>query len=271
MLYNKIQPSAKLAPFIKCYYQWEHTLAQGQSLTIQSPPSGYEALVFNYDHPYSISRGNNEKVAVPTFFYSGQNTTNYQLSLINTVGMFGVVFQPSAFSTLFRVSVKDTADQRIAIDDILGNEGKQLANQILEAGTTALRVQIIESFLLQKLWLSKLHVTVADSAARLIHDRNGMVSVQELLDEIGSSRRPLERRFIEKVGVSPKFYARIRRFSYISYHLMYQKDDWQELIYKGGYFDQSHFIKDFQFFNRQNPTDYLLQHKELIQFLDKET
>lgn len=269
MLYNKIPPSEKLTPFVKCYYQWEHTLAQGQSLTIQSPPSGYEALVFNYDHPYSISWGNNEKITVPTAFYSGQNTTNYQLSLSNTVGMFGVVFQPSAFSTLFRVSVKDTADQRIPIDDILGTEGKQLGNKVLEAGTTALRVQIIESFLLQKLWLSKLHITVAYSAARLIHERKGMVSVQELLDEIGSSRRPLERKFIEKVGVSPKFYARIRRFSHISYCLMYQKANWQDLAYEAGYYDHSHFIKDFQFFNRQNPTAYLLQHKELIQFLEK--
>jgi AraC-like DNA-binding protein len=269
MLYIKIQPSEKLIPFVKCYYQWEHTLAQGQSLTIQSPPSGYEALVFNYDHPYSISWGNNEKVAVPTAFYSGQNTTNYQLSLSHTVGMFGVVFQPSAFSTLFRVSVKDTVDQRIAIDDILGNEGKQLANKILEAATTAGRVQTIESFLLQKLWLSKLHVTVADSAARLIHDRNGMVSVQELLVEIGSSRRPLERRFIEKVGVSPKFYARISRFAHVSYCLMYQKANWQELAFDAGYYDHSHFIKDFQFFNRENPTAYLEQHKELVKYLER--
>ena len=268
MIYQKILPLEKLTSFVKCYYQWEHDVIQGQPLTVQSPPSGYEALVFSYGHPYQIKRGNHEDGWVPTAFYSGQNTTNYQLSLSNTVGMFGVVFQPAAFATLFRVSVKDTADQRIALDDILGTEGKYLAQKILEAPTTAGRVEIMESFLLQKLWLSKLHITVADNAARLIDCRNGIVTVQELMDEIGSSRRPLERKFIEKVGVSPKFYARIRRFSYISYHLMYQKDNWQELIYKGGYFDQSHFIKDFQFFNRQNPTDYLLQHKELIQYLE---
>ena len=269
MLYQKIPPSERLASFVKCYYQWEHDIAQGQVLTVQSPPVGYEALVFNYGDPYKISTGNKEDVWVPTAFYSGQNTANYLLSLSNKVGMFGVVFQPAAFATLFRVSVKDTADRRIALDDILGTEGKYLAQKILETSTTAKRVQHIESFLLQKLWLSRLHITVADEAARLIGNRNGIVSVQEIMNEIGSSRRPLERSFIEKVGVSPKFYARIRRFSYVSYHLMYQKDNWQELIYKGGYFDQSHFIKDFQFFNRQNPTDYLLQHKELIQYLER--
>ncbi len=269
MLYNKIQPSEKLASFVRCYYQWEHHLPAGQSLTIQTPPSGYEALVFNYADPYQIIRINNEKESVPPAFYSGQNTANYQLNLSNTVGMFGVVLQPAAFATLFRVSVKNASDQRIALEDILGKEGKFLAQKILEAPTTASRVQIIESFLLQKLWLSRLNITVADEAARLIGNRNGIVSVQEIMSEIGSSRRPLERCFIEKVGVSPKFYARIRRFSYISYHLLYQKDDWQELIYKGGYFDQSHFIKDFQFFNRQNPTNYLLQHKELIQYLER--
>lgn len=269
MLYQKIQPSEKLTPFIKCYYRWEHNITQGQLLNVQSPPSGYEAIVFNYGDPYKIGKGNEEIEKVPTTFYSGQNTCNYQLSLSNTIGMFGIVLQPSAFATLFRVSVKETADQRIPLEDILGLEGKQLAQRILEANSTAERVQYIESFLLQKLWLSKLHITKAEEAARLIDNRNGIVTVQEIMDEIGSSRRPLERKFVEKVGVSPKFYARIRRFAHISYCLMYKKANWQDLAYDAGYYDHSHFIKDFQFFNRNSPTAYLQQHKELFQYLDR--
>lgn len=56
-----------------------------------------------------------------------------------------------------------------------------------------------------------------------------------------------------------------------SYCLMYQKAKWQELAYEAGYYDHSHFIKDFQFFNRDSPTAYLQQHKELIHYLEKES
>jgi AraC-like DNA-binding protein len=240
----------------------------GQNLTIQSPPSGFEAVVFNYCDPYKIISAKNDEGWVPRAFFSGQNTGNYQLALTDTIGMFGVVFHPTAFATLFRISVKGTVDQRIPLDDILGLEGKHWTQRVFEAENTIQRVNIVESFLLQKIWLSKLHDNVVDKAARLIGNRNGMLSVQELLCEIGSSRRQLERKFQEKVGVSPKFYARIRRFAYVSYRLMYQKASWQQIAYESGYFDHSHFIKDFQFFNHKNPGAYLLSHKELIKHLE---
>jgi AraC-like DNA-binding protein len=224
-------------------------------------------MVFNYGHQYQVKAGQHQEIWTPSASYSGQNTGNYQMKLYKTVGMFGIVFYPAVFASLFRVSVNDTVDQRIALDDILGLEGKQLAQHMLDADSTEARVQIIERFLFQKLWLSKLHINKAEKAARIIEDRNGLVSIQNLLDEIGSSRRSLERKFTEKVGVSPKFYARIRRFAYVSYRLLYQKTSWQDIAYDAGYYDHSHFIKDFQFFNRQNPSAYLQHHQELVKYL----
>lgn len=269
MVYKKIKPCSKLADFVKCYYCWEHDPKGSQPLIVQSPPSGYEAIVFNYENPYKINIRKKDNILAPSAFYSGQNTTNYNLIISKALGVFGIVFQPAAFATLFRVSVKDTVDKRIALDDIVGNEGKYLTQKILNSANTVERVQIIEQYLLQKLWLSKLHMSVADRAVHLIDSKNGLITIQDLAINIGSSRRSLERDFVEKVGVSPKFYSRLRRISHISYLLMYHKVVWQELVYEGGYYDQSHFIKDFQFFNGRNPEDYLINNKELIRYLDK--
>jgi len=268
MHYAKTPASAPLASLVKCYYVWEHQISDHRGLTVQSPPSGYEALVFNYGAPYQIETSSNIAYT-PRAFYSGQNTANYQLILSSTVGMFGVVFFPGVFSSLFRVSVKGTANQRIPLDEILGTEGKVLTEKIFDACTTVARIQIIERFLLQKLWLLPLHITPADRAAQLITHRNGMVSIQELTTEVGSSGRALDRNFSQKVGISPKLYARIRRFAHVSYLLMYQKADWQDVAYHAGYYDHSHFIKDFKLFNHKNPTTYLQQHKELVKYLER--
>lgn len=261
-------PSATLSTYVKCYYSWEHSIEENASLTVQSPPSGYEAMVFNYGYPYQVKTGQCPEAWTPSAFYSGQNTVNYQMKLHKTVGMFGVVLYPAAFASLFRVSVKGTVDQRIALEDILGWEGKQLANQMMDVNSTEARIQTIERILLQKLWLSELHVSNTEKAARIIEHRNGLVSIQHLLDEVGCSRRSLERKFVEKIGVSPKFYARIRRFAHVSYCLMYQKASWQDIAYDAGYYDHSHFIKDYNFFNRQNPTAYLQHHHELVKYLE---
>ncbi len=161
MLYNKTKPCDKLTHFVKRYYCWEHDITGNQPLIIQSPPSGYEAIVFNYGFPYKISSRNKEDILTPTAFYSGQNTVNYKLVLSNRLGAFGIVFQPAAFATLFRVSVKNTANRRIALDDILGNDGKYLTLKILGAANNEERVQIAEQYLIQKLWLAKLHLTAS--------------------------------------------------------------------------------------------------------------
>jgi AraC-like DNA-binding protein len=94
--------------------------------------------------------------------------------------------------------------------------------------------------------------------------------VDGVADELRVSRRYLEKNFLEKVGVSPKFYARIKRFTELSKQVAYGKDwDWQEIISNFGFHDQSHLVKEFLVFNNMNPTDYFQNHKELIRLIKK--
>ncbi len=269
MIYEKIPPHAKIKNFVHCYYCWEYDPADVQPFIIQSPPSGYEALVFNYGYPYRIRGKDNEDSLTPSSFFSGQNTANYQLVITRPLRVFGIVLQPAAFASLFRVGVKDAVDRRIALDCILGKEGKYLELKMQEASNNTERVRIAEQYLLQKIWLSKLHPLSVNFAVNLIDSRNGLISVEEIANEVGTSRRSLERDFMDKVGISPKFYTRLRRFAHISYLLMYHKMDWHDLVNEGSYVDQSHLIRDFQFFNGRSPVDYLLHNRELIRYLEK--
>lgn len=262
MIYEKIIPDERLSSVVKCYYRWEQEFDE-TSAKIQSPPSGYEAMVFNYGEPYIIHIIKQPGILSPQAFYSGQNTVNYEMHLQGNIRVFGVVLQPAAFACLFRVSVKGTADRRIPLVQLLGKEAEILHQKLSEAQNSDERVRIMNELLGQKLWLAQLHVDPVDKAARLIMEHKGNLSVQELAEHICCSRRTLER----KTGVTPKMMARICRFAHMSYLLMYQKANWQELVFQGGYTDQSHFIKDFQYFNRQKPSAYLQHHRELIKYL----
>ena len=80
------------------------------------------------------------------------------------------------------------------------------------------------------------------------------------MSELYVCRRQFERQFLLKVGMSPKYYARVRRIGYLCSILASKKwavDDWHDLIYKMGYFDQSHFIKEFTGFTGKSPRFYL--------------
>ncbi|HEY9559732.1 MAG TPA: helix-turn-helix domain-containing protein, partial [Anseongella sp.] len=63
--------------------------------------------------------------------------------------------------------------------------------------------------------------------------------------------------FLAQVGLSPKRYARICRFNMV--RELFDKDpsrNWQEVAFSLGYYDQSHFIREFKEFSGKTPHEY---------------
>ena len=77
-------------------------------------------------------------------------------------------------------------------------------------------------------------------------------------DLAGMSARQLERNFHRKVGVGPKSFARIVRFQNVLNCLDHrQSHHWLDLALECGYFDQSHFIRDFCGFSGRDPAAFM--------------
>ncbi len=63
--------------------------------------------------------------------------------------------------------------------------------------------------------------------------------------------------------MSPKLFCRVRRFQKVLRMISGGRGlDWAEIALTCGYFDQSHFIHDFQAFSGINPSSYLADHIE---------
>ena len=86
------------------------------------------------------------------------------------------------------------------------------------------------------------------------------------------SRRNFERRFFKKVGLSPKYYARLRRMAYLMNLVAGKKKvDWARVFSECEFYDQSHFIRDFVAFTGRTPQQYLEENRELANLVDKPT
>lgn len=270
MLYRKFQPAPHLRPFVECYFVWESPALPSGGLAVESPPSGFGSMVFNYGEGYRVSTSRHENLDVPAAFVSGQSTRSYRLTLSGRVGMAGIVFRPAGISSLFGLPMYEFADERIALHDVLGPETDRLAERIAEAPSAESRAELLENFLNRRLLKTATNPDRTDYAANVIVDRFGIVSVGELLDDVCLSRRQFERQFLHRVGVSPKYYARIRRVGYLCAQLAarrWQVPDWHDLLFRAGYYDQSHFIKDFTEFTGKAPSLYVKGNAELGNFL----
>lgn len=266
MRYTKFKPDPLLLPFVECFYHWEGMASE--PLVVQSPPNGYAAIVFNLGASYASSQESNHLTSVPPAFVSGQFTSNYRLHLHGPILSVGAVLRPATVHNFFGIRMSHLVNTRASLDFLPGLDADGLWKQINSETAVADRIALIEKLLLNLLPEAKTKLSIIDEAIDHIDACNGCTTVDAIATELRISRRYLEKKFLEKVGISPKYYARIKRFSILSNEIAHTKHiDWQQIVSQYGFHDQSHLVKEFLEFNQMNPTQYHLLHKEMSRLI----
>lgn len=96
-----------------------------------------------------------------------------------------------------------------------------------------------------------------------IHASGGNIRIEELAEQLGYTKRYIDRIFANKTGISPKQYASIIRFHGAYRELMeYRKKQHKNALcyISDNYFDQAHFIKAFKKYTSLSPS-VLLHHQ----------
>lgn len=122
----------------------------------------------------------------------------------------------------------------------------------------------IEQLLRQRLAAAPADARLAYALDR-IQQSNGAVTVEQLGAGLRVSCRTLYTLFTQKVGCTPKEYIRLTRFtSSLAYLHGHPRAEGAltECAFRFGYFDQSHFVKDFKYFTGKTPKNYLTISKQ---------
>ncbi len=269
MFYQKFNPRQELSPYIECYYIWESDSETDIPLKVESPPPAFTSIVFNYGDDYCVSSFKTKEQKVPKQFIVGQHTRSYTLYLDGKIGMAGIVFKPTGIAALLQVPMFALTEERIDLSVFVPSEiVGDVSTKVMNAPNAQQKIFTVEEFIYFFYLKNKPIPDVIDKAANLIVERNGLINIDALCKELFITRRQLERKFLQKVGISAKYYSRLRRFGYICMQIAGKKEvDWQDLYFGSDFCDQSHFIKDFTEFTGRSPTEYLATNQELIHYL----
>jgi AraC-like DNA-binding protein len=115
---------------------------------------------------------------------------------------------------------------------------------IIDASTDDERVAKVEQFLLRRHKPTEPNAVVS-AALRAIGEAAGRIRVRALAHDLGISQDSLEKHFRRIVGASPKQFATILRVRQ-TVELSRQSQSLTALALDAGYYDQSHFIRDFR-------------------------
>jgi len=147
--------------------------------------------------------------------------------------------------------------QSIALDALSDPHIMELEDRLMDIADNQTCVHLIEQFLLKRLYqFEEYNYKRLTSVISAINYRENNVSA--LAHEACLSQKQFKRIFTDYIGVTPKEFLQITRFTKTTYTLQTQpKMSLNELAYKCGYYDRSHLIKDFKIFSGYTPTEFL--------------
>ena len=198
------------------------------------------------------------KLRVPPAFITGSHTASYVSEMAADEPAMAVHFRPGGAFPFFGIPLSDLENAHVGIDQVWGRAGIELHERLIDAPTAAARFSILENFLLSRPWSSaRRHPGVAAAIAAIEH--NPSIRIADIRDLVGVSTKRLIALFRAEVGLSPKAYARIRRFQAALRLLGTGSAAGARIAADVGYFDQAHFVREFRSFTGMTPTQYAQQ------------
>jgi AraC-like DNA-binding protein len=255
MDYAEFAPLPALAPFVRCVWTFDAP-APGPSPVRIVPDGRPELIVHCGDRFAEIARDGTVRNQ-PRALFAGQVTRPLHLRPLGRAAVIGVRFRPAGARPFLGRSLRETTDLRLSIGRLLGRGATALLYELEAMSGTAARVQRVQEFVAARIDAYGERDPLVEAAVARIEANLGRVDVDELARDAAIGRRQLERRFGDAVGVGPALLASIFRFRGV-FDVM-ERDalrPWTDAALAAGYFDQSHFIREFRRFVGTTPTEF---------------
>lgn len=239
-------PNDHLKPFVKRYVIIEsdgemvnHVLPE-TSLVMAFRIAGYVSL---------------DSKGFPPGILTGLQSTDRKIRYGAGSANLLVIFQEGTAVAFIREGLHEFSQTSTSLENVEGfQDVESFADYLAEQKSNDQRIHLVENLL-----LSRLRTTSLDDrmilAIREIHGHQGMYKISELADKVCMSIDAFEKAFRKNVGFSPKRYASLVRLNEIVRKGLSDKNLSRTAI-EAGYFDQSHFYKDFRRFTGRTPVEF---------------
>lgn len=178
----------------------------------------------------------------------GPQTTPVILSFGKKHKELVVCLKPGGMYRLLGVPLHEMVDKDFEARLILGKEIDILLEKLRNAESDEKMNNLVQLYLLRRLDSLKPCMPFDLAMFQLVKNI-GNLGMDFVAAQACMSLRQFERKSQERLGLSPKIFARMIRFSK-AYKLkeLHPKKLWLEIAHECGYYDQMHFIRDFKFF-----------------------
>ena len=215
-------------------------------------PDGSCSLIFNFNENIFFF-SNNFEYHLPKVFLTIPRLKYVVTKTPPNSSVMILVCKASVFSKIFKINFSNYKD--VSFIDLHQTIDLKLFEELKNTPTNEEKIKIFSHFLKNKTDNKIYKQDQIDFCCEKISEVHGDLEAQQLSDLLKMNGRSLRRNFRKRIGISIKTFCRIKRFNFLWHQIKDdQSIDFQELIYKGNFYDQSHFIHDFKEITGESPS-----------------
>jgi AraC-like DNA-binding protein len=238
--YREILPTQRLSRYVECYWTREDSEGTPRHCVL---PDGCTDILF------SACDGEPSGLVLV-----GLMTSPQLVDIPAGQLFFGVRFRPG-MAAAFVPGAAQLNDRNEPLENVLGSTARQLLEQFAESPKPEEMARAMDTLLRP--------LKPSDAGQRALQQLGLMCdSIDQVARQAGLSTRQFRRLCLERAGVSPKYLCRILRFRNATQRIARlaansSQPNWAHLAAACGYYDQAHFIREFQEFTGDTPGRYL--------------
>lgn len=232
------------------------------SLNDRFVPRADVAFVFHFhDTPVILEP---EPVRLPSFFIAPLLRKSVRLEVEHGLDTMIIVCNPSVLSRSFNIDLSPVPGLNINLDYKIFYP---LWAKMRDLPGTEERIACFSEFINEIQDVPYVE-DIIDIVFSNIIERSISQPLSEIFESLCINERTLQRHFIKRVGVGPKLLARIARVNYLWDQIEKNKSkDYQDLVFFGNYYDQTHFIKDFKDIIGETPSSFFKRNLGMVKML----
>jgi len=216
----------------------------------------YLQISAQYPTPYPVIPDGTQSIFISPHgsFIGGTQLQTRNIQILAAGEYFGIRFYAGALRHLFKLDLSEITDQFVGEEYLPCNIFNRLSQLIYQQDNFHKRVDICENWLMKN--FKPQPKSRFDQALSSIYQSSGNVKVNDLAQSVAWSSRHLNRLFQLHTGLSTKTFTKIVRMQHACRQLYITPRTSLNSALELGFFDQSHFIKDFRKHLLSKPSDF---------------
>ena len=252
---SRAHPS--LRPYVREYYGGsEDTYLP---LCRREVPADIAPVIINFGAPFRFyDPSDPSRWTEANSFMAGAFDTYVLVGSTGSYSCVQINFTILGARMFFGRPMYELANRIVSLEGAFGTEGRRLEEALYDARDWAARFDLLDRAIAARIARAALPPPAVTHVMRRLVQSHGAAPIGALTLEVGWSHKHLVAQFTEQIGLAPKTLARVLRFGRAAERLAQTSGGHlADIAIDCGYYDQSHFTRDFRAFAGVTPTELL--------------